>query len=211
MPEVWRKTDPLFRIIIWQSTESTDELLAAARLSDSDLTAFHSFKSDKRKREWVSVRTALRMLDPAVQGSITYNADGRPNLIGDRSISISHSGNYIAIMLSDAGKTGIDIEEIHPRIELLAKKFVNENEKSFIMHANQMRIYHVIWGAKEVLFKIYSRGGIDFRKDLHVNPFEYQVDGSCYASIKKNEYERSFHVYYHEMSGYMLAYTVGEE
>ncbi len=113
-------------------------------------------------------------------------------------------------MVSDEKHIGIDIEEIHPRIDTLSKKFVNEKEFTFIDQINRVEKLHVIWGAKEVLYKIYSRGGVDFRKDLRVDQFEYSSKGRCKAFIKKFDFEESFIVYYLTLDGYMIAYSKGE-
>jgi len=207
MPEVRRIEENHYKIIIWQSTESLDELLKEAALNEKDYAEYCSFQSETRKREWVTVRTALRHLLPGENAGITYDNNRRPHLIGSKSISISHSGPYIAVMVADEKHIGIDIEEIHPRIDVLAKKFVNEEEFTFIDQKNRFEKLHVIWGAKEVLYKIYSRGGVDFKKDLHVNQFEYSTKGECKAFIKKFDLEESFIVYYESLGGYMIAYA----
>ncbi len=207
MPEVWRKSENNYQIIVWQSTESLDDLLKLSELNEKDFSEYLSFHSETRKREWVTVRTALRQLLPDEEESITYDLNRRPKLIDKKSISISHSGPYIAVMVADGKPIGIDIEEIHPRIDVLAKKFVNEQEFSFIDQNNRFEKLHVIWGAKEVLYKIYSRGGVDFKKDLHVSPFEYAANGECNALIKKFDFEESFIVYYEKLGGYMIAYA----
>lgn len=209
MPEVWRKEDSDYRIMVWQSTESLEFLLKEADLNEKDFAEYCSFQSETRKREWVTVRTALRHLLPGENAGITYDKNRRPQLIGKKSISISHSGPYIAVMVADESRIGIDIEEIHPRIDVLAKKFVSEKEFSFIDQKNRFEKLHVIWGAKEVLYKIYSRGGVDFKKDLHVNQFEYSTKGECIAFIKKFDFEESFIVYYRSLGGYMITYAVG--
>jgi 4'-phosphopantetheinyl transferase EntD len=207
MPEIWRKDEPNYHIIIWQSTEPVEELLNSARLNEQDFSEFSSFKSDTRKREWVTVRTALHALLPGENQSISYDSHGKPTLYGDRSISISHSGEFIAVMIAEGSRIGIDIEVIHPRIETLSRKFVNERERDFI-NQDVFEKLHIIWGAKEVLFKVYSLGGLDFRKDMLVEPFEYQTNGSCHAFIKKKLYEKNFHVYYQRINQYMVVWTV---
>ena len=210
MPEVWRKKGSNYDIIVWQSTEPVSELLAASRLSENDLSAYNSFKSETRKREWVTVRTALRNLDPHSDPDISYNENGKPFLVDDRPLSISHSGEFVAVMTGKDLPIGIDIEEIHPRIERLARKFVNETESTFIEGNHRQKKLHVIWGAKEVLFKIYSKGGVDFKRELMVSPFEILSNGLCHASIKKNDFDKNLIVYYHELSGYMLAWALVE-
>lgn len=191
MPEIWRKTEPKYSIIIWQSIEPIAELLTSARLNETDYSKYCSFLSDTRRREWVTVRTALNVLLENENGNIIYNANGRPELVGQKPISISHSGQYIAVMIAEQSRIGIDIEEIHPRIERLARKFVNDEENAFIGQDHRIEMIHVIWGAKEVLYKIHSRGSVDFKKDLLVSQFEFNETGNCHAFIKKNLLKKS--------------------
>jgi 4'-phosphopantetheinyl transferase len=210
MPEIWRKKETNFNIIVWQSIEPVTMLLEAARLSEPDYLAFLSFKSETRKREWTTVRAALRHLDPLSDNTINYNENGRPQLVGEKAISISHSGDIITVMTCDNARIGIDIEKIHPRIEKLAPKFVNEKEFGFIDSLDRQKKLHIIWGAKEVLFKIYSKGNVDFRKELQVEPFENSTKGICKASIKKTDFEKNLIVYYEQIGSYMLTYSIEE-
>jgi 4'-phosphopantetheinyl transferase len=211
MPEVWRKKESNYDIIVWQSTEPIADLLEAAQMSEQDISTFNAFRSETRKREWVTVRAALRKINPLSNPDITYNENGKPFLVDDRPLSISHSGPFVALMTGHTSALGIDIEEIHPRIERLALKFVNAEESIFIDQINRQHKLHVLWGAKEVLFKIYSKGNVDFRKDLCVSKFDLAESGYCFASIKKNDFERNLIVYYHQLDNYMLAYCVDQD
>lgn len=211
MPEVWQKTGENFRIIVWHSTEPLNELLTKAFLSEMELERWKSFRSESRKREWLTVRIVLNILLPHLNsGSINYDKNGKPHLIGESSISISHSHGFIAVMTSAVKKTGIDIEQIHPRIESLSKKFISNEEKKIITDKYQLEQMHIIWGAKEVLYKIHSIGQIDFIKDIHVHPFEYSNEGSLKASILNKSYDHDFQISYEKTGQYMLTWGMDD-
>lgn len=210
MPELWRKADTNSTIILWKSSESFDELLIRADLSKEESVRLLSFSSESRKREWLTVRIVVKSFLPAKEDSkIDYDGNGKPLLAGGRSISISHSGDCIAVMITTIGKPGIDIEHIHPRIINLARKFISEKEKK-ILNANKItEELHVIWGAKEVLYKIYSLGNVDFIKELAVHPFVYSDEGKISATISKENFQNTYTIFHKKIDAFMLTWATG--
>ena len=211
MPVVWQRTNNVFSILVWHSSETIDVLLQNADLKNKDVIDWQSFKSESRKREWLTVRNALKELIPSSKNVILfYDGNGKP-LLEDGYISISHSHNYIALMYSKISGIGIDIEIIHPRILKLLQRFLNEKEKEYIIPMNNVEMIHAMWGAKEVLYKIHSLGNIDFKKDLFVHSFSYDKSGSIHASILKKGYEEKLNVFYEQLDGYMLTWAYRDE
>jgi phosphopantetheinyl transferase len=210
MPVTWRKTSTNYSIVVWQSKEPIAELLKNANLNKEELAEWNSFQSEKRKREWLTVRNALKTLVSDDESStIIYDSNGKPHL-SKSSISISHSHEFIAVMISDSPSIGIDIEVVHPRIEILSRKFLSEKEKPDLSDTRHLEKLHVLWGAKEVLFKIHSIGGIDFKKDLFVHPFNYENPGLLTASILKPGYVKNYPIQYEKIERHMLTWSASE-
>jgi phosphopantetheinyl transferase len=89
--------------------------------------------------------------------SIGYHSSGKPYLENSNAhISISHTKDYAGIIISDSFGVGLDLERIHPRIEKIAHKFVSPEEEKIIQGKNSLEKLFVIWGVKEVLFKVNS-------------------------------------------------------
>lgn len=209
MPKVWLQSGENYSIIVWHSTEPIEELLENARLSESEYTKWRAFLSNARKREWLTVRNAVRILIPGnPQNVIHYDENGKPKLTY-KSISISHSNDFIAVMISEKENIGIDIEEIGTRIERLSQKFLSVNEKQYGYSSKHIEKLHVMWGAKEVLFKIHSIGNLIFISDLLVHPFIYTGSGVVQATILKKGFEKDYPVNYLQMNDYMLVWGVG--
>src|SRR5205823_6141205 len=107
---------------------------------------------------------------------------------------------------------GVDIERIHPRIKKIAPKFLSEREKNDLQRETQKaelpRLY-IIWGAKEVLFKIYGRGGILFKEHLLTGSFAVTGKGTLTAQIVKGAYNNGFLINYEFINGLLLAYSFG--
>ena len=127
------------------------------------------------------------------------------------SISISHTNNFVAVLISDCAHVGIDLETIQPRIEEIAKRFVTMEEEKFIEPDKKIIYHHVIWGTKETLFKIYSKGELNFLEDLHVKKFLFEEQGELTGEIAKGIYKKEFRVFYEKRSNLMLVYAMAEE
>lgn len=129
----------------------------------------------RRRTEWLSSRYLVHFLSGREKrGKLIKDEFGKPFLEdSDHFISISHSGNMSAVVASK-NKVGIDIQKHVERITRIAHKFVNEDERLFL---NEDKAYipslHIIWGAKESLYKAYGRQKIDFRKHLKIKPFVF--------------------------------------
>ncbi len=210
MPVVWQKQNKEYSLLVWKSIEQMSDLLQNAALSQRETADWNSFKSESRKREWLTVRNALKLLIPGANGSsIYYDGNGKPQIIADGFISISHTQEYIAVLKSNISEIGVDIEFIHPRIEKLSQKFLSDDEKLAVSDENKIEKLHVIWGAKEVLYKIHSIGGIDFKKDLSVHPFDYHVNGELKASILKKGFKQDYKISYEKTDQCMLTWAIG--
>ena len=61
----------------------------------------------------------------------------------------------------------------------------------------------MIWGAKEALFKLYGKGGVSFKEDLTVMPFQYQGKGRFYGKISKDDIDQFFHINYERIDNYL--------
>ncbi len=207
MPIVYQKVHLSSHLAVWESTEELDLLFKKALLSNDEVALFRNFKSESRKREFLTVRVLLNELFPNQKLSILYSKTGKPNLAGSMNISISHTRNFVAIMVGEFQHGGIDIETINERIFKLATKFLNEKELNFIGNNPSAEILQIVWGAKEVLYKIHEIGDVDFKKHLNVNEFTESTLGNLVADITKTGFEKSYSVYFEKFSPLMITWA----
>jgi len=209
MPISFLKNDKDFQLGIWRMEEPLDDLLKMIQLSSNDLKTLGNFKSEYRKREWIAVRIVTKQLLNIPEVSIVYEENGKPRLAdSDFSISISHTKNFVSVLLSKYKNAGIDIETIQPRIEKIAKRFVTKQEELFIEPDKKIIYQHVIWGTKEVLFKIYSKGELNFLDHLHVEKFQLEEKGELVGRIEKENFKKSLKVFYELTGDKMLVYSM---
>jgi 4'-phosphopantetheinyl transferase len=210
MPLDYQKTTENFQLGIWRLDESLEELLTLLKLPEKDQQTLADFKSEYRKREWLTVRVLLKVLMPSAHLSIRYDANGKPHLNGqEHSISISHTKNFVALILGKDAEIGVDLETIQPRIEKIAKRFVTEGEDTFIEPSKRINYQHVIWGTKEVLFKIYGKGELHFLDNIKVERFSLEEKGELSGRIVKGDVDKRYPVFYERRNNLMLVYAVG--
>lgn len=173
------------RTAVWEVKEDEFSLLETVSLHESDRHTLSLISNPGRRIEWLAVRALLKEFYPSGP-TIDYLENGRPILVNHPDkISISHSGNMVAIALHSEQSPGIDIEMIHPRIFKIATRFLNELEKKHLGPHPSAEQLTIIWGAKEVMFKVYELGGISFKNDFSVNPFTISEKGLLDGIIHK--------------------------
>jgi 4'-phosphopantetheinyl transferase len=196
------------QIAIWQMTESVNELFALAEASEKMNGEVEQLRTETRKKEWLTVRILLKdILNIAHPDEVIYDDKGKPHLKkGNGHISFSHTKNFAAIIFHPDKNVGIDIEKIHERIEKISHKFVNDRESAFIKGNKRTETLHAIWGVKEVLFKIYGKGGVDFRKHLLVHPFIAATEGTVDAEIRLESAASRLQINYFFGDGLVVVY-----
>jgi 4'-phosphopantetheinyl transferase len=195
MPLFYSLEEKSFRLAVWKMDEELEELLTMASLSDSDLQRLNSFTHEPRKKEWICIRMLLKRL--GYNASIGYHETGKPFLENSTAnISISHTKDFAGIMLSDSTLVGLDLERIHPRIEKIAHKFLSREEEANLPTTNHLEHLFVIWGVKEVMFKMHHIGELLFKDHLNVKPFTFRSKGTAEASINKDDFQKYFSLEY---------------
>ncbi|MBW4359481.1 4'-phosphopantetheinyl transferase family protein [Flavobacterium taihuense] len=164
--------NPSTQILVWEITESYQELFEAVVLNDSNMNRLNGMKSEIHQRAFLSVRKLFQIAG-YTDFDLYYDEFGKPHLHDGKHISITHSHQFSAIILSDE-VVGIDIELQREKIIRIADKFA-DTEFSFLNpdeKTEYIRKLTVIWGVKEAIFKIRNEKGISFRDHIKVEAFE---------------------------------------
>ena len=161
---------------IWQITEAEDFFLEKVPLK-KDVS--HPFK----RLQHLAGRYLLSFLFPDFPLEEIQIADTRQPFLQNEKyhFSISHCGHYAAALVSRDSRVGVDIELITPRIGIVARKFLNEEEAHFINEDYAMfldqwglggkvhqEFLTLIWSAKEAIFKWYGKGELDFKHHMQL-------------------------------------------
>lgn len=213
MPLFLRKTIAEDTVLgVWKITENSDELVAKLQLKQQEINLFDSFKNETRKRTWLGSRVLVREL-MGTSSYIDLQADeyNRPVIINfPHELSISHSYDFAAVVLSKNKCIGVDIEVVKDKIERIKNKFLTDVELDFMQGPDRIKQLYVCWCAKEALYKLYGKKALSFKDDMRIYPFEYNVFGTIQAEISANKITRVFNLEYCEIENYMLSWVVSD-
>ena len=145
---------------IWEIKENLE---SAVEIYNKSIP--QEFKSEKRQLEYILTRLLLQQIDENLR--ISYNQFGAPKLNDGRKISISHSNDLITIVISEK-KVAIDIEKISNKPLKIKHKFISKNDNIL---DNKMEAT-LAWSAKEAVYKLHQKGGIDFKKDIIIQKID---------------------------------------
>lgn len=182
-----RNIDNYTQLAIWKMSEPLKELVQLGMAIPENI------KSNKKMKEWMCSRLLLKQLAP--NSNISYNQHGAPILTNGRAISISHSHEYCAILVS-MQTAAVDIEFISTKANRLKDKFISKEEEGLI---KKSEIYTLIWCAKECLFKIHQKGKLIFKEDLIIN----KIEEKFITSLLKNT---TYKLHYEKFEDYFLVY-----
>lgn len=202
------KLHPEGLIGIWEIHEDESFFLNELELYPGEGRQLKEIKG-YRRLEWLACRHLVHVLSGRkIRGAILKDKFGKPFLEeSEWHISMSHSGGRAAVIAAPY-LVGVDIQTIVPRILKLAPRFSNKEELNCIEIAeNSVEVAHIIWGAKESLFKVYGKGQIDFRKDLSVHPFEYAHNGGLFqCHVLNHNFTHTFFGKYYKMKNFIFVY-----
>jgi len=156
---------------------------------------FNKLKNNKRKLEYVCTRLLLKEFERNLK--ISYNKYGAPILNNNKCISISHSNNLVAIIISDK-KVGIDIEKISKKPLLISDKFISKND-NISMDTNDTCL---AWSAKEAIYKLHEIGGLDFKNDILIQKINKEKN-----IIKAKFKNKTLFLNYQKINNHFLVYV----
>ena len=195
------------QVYIWKVTEPEDELACNILLTEHCEKRMVGMKSELHRRAFLSIRH-LFVEAGFEDKDVYYNKFGKPFLHDGRYISITHSNEFTAIIVSDAIEVGIDIEKQRDKILRIAHKFTPLHEYRTLANSEAIiRKLTLVWGAKESLYKIYGQQGLSFLKHIDVNDFSFE-DTKTTAQIAYQGQKSNYDVAYLEFEGFTCVYAL---
>lgn len=196
------------RIGIWEIDESEETLLNFFGDKVAVLGQISAVTNLARRREKLAVRILLKTLT-GEEKMIVYLPSGKPEL-ADKSfnISISHTEGFAVLALHPEQNIGIDIEHISDRAERLLSRFLSLKEREALDKGNSTVVSLLCWSAKETVYKLLSREGVDFANDIFIHPFRL-IDNKLMATEYHTGKKRKFILDFEVTAQYVL--TVGIE
>jgi len=196
-------------LIIWHITEQLADLEIISKdcLQTSDFEEFNNINNIRRKKEWLIVRILVFKL-LGKYSKIYYDKNKKPFLANNQTISISHSQNYVGILLTNSKFAGLDIEQISEKIENVINKFLSTDEIKNIHPKDKYLTYTILWAAKETLYKLYGKKELIFKSNLHVESFIPQNQDIIHGFININEKTEKYNLNYFILNDNIVVWCI---
>ena len=217
-----QRLSPTAVLGLWHLTETPEELWHLLPQHEGYQALMPATADATRQAQWLAGRVLIHFLTTEITGEISHSivmrndATGRPWLAGSGhglSVSLSHSGTWVAAVLADGGRVGVDIEVIRNKAERLAGKFLAADEWAAAQAATHAAPsaadahYTLLWSAKETLYKLAGHRGIIFKTQLLVGSFTPQQSGEIPATLVLGGAETRHCICYSQPApGYVLTY-----
>lgn len=194
------------QILVWKITESFDELFGGVQLNEKSYSRLTGMKSQLHQRAFLSVRKLLQEIGYS-DYDLFYDEFGKPHLNDGNHVSITHSHEFSAIIVSNQ-IVGIDMELRREKIKIIADKFINYEFHFLNKNDNENYISKltVIWGIKEAIFKIRNEPGISFKNNIKVISFDINSN-QARAWLQMANVKEAFLVYFEEIENFILVYA----
>lgn len=196
---------------LWRIDESEAVLYNRIQLSKAETDQFKSIKGEGRRKEFLAARHLLHKLSGREnRGVLIKDEFGKPYLEDSRfSVSISHTDSLSAA-IGYPQNCGVDVQVFVPKIRRLAPRFMGVAENAQLTDANRLIFQHLVWSAKEAMYKAYGRRELDFRAHLFVDLAGIPLErGKTIGRLQKDdltiEYTLDYRIY---ERNYMLVVAI---
>ena len=194
---------PKTRVVIWEINESLQDLESKVVLSEYSLKLLNQKKSEIHKKQFLAIKNIFNFLC-IDDKDLKYDIVGKPIFSQNKKLSISHSGNYAALITSNHN-VGIDIEKISDKAIKIKDKFL-QIELNYPQEFNN-QISLVYWNIKESIYKAVGITGIDFKKNILALPLDINAS-KCKSWYVNNDDIYSFETYFRISKNYTLAFVI---
>ena len=185
---------------LWRIDDLEDIMDPNNELNSDDYQIFLSRKANHMKRQFLASRKLIALVDPDLK--VSYK-DDIPFLSDNRSISISHSEEMVAILISKESGIGVDVEKINKKVDSIKSKFLNQKEISYLSGDGETRNLTRAWTAKEAIYKALRKPGIIFSENILLEEFDSEAKSGIGKFISSNQ-EKIFKLYFYDLDDYCL-------
>ena len=205
-----KKLDNKAEIAVWHVTESEEELLSLTSVPNDELEEISLFRSESQRRQKLAVRALINEVFEDKM-YLNHHDNGQPYLENcATNISITHTDNYVAIIIHDEEEVGIDMESLDRDFSVVEKKALSEDEIDDLEKDRRNEQLAIYWCAKEAIFKRMSQNRVVYAEQIEVEKFNVRKEGELEATfIHKDEHEEDFELEYMIFDRHVLVWLVG--
>jgi phosphopantetheinyl transferase len=174
--------DQSTKLAVWKIEESEDFFLSSVPVQ-RNITHPH------KRLQHLAGRFLLKYLFPDFPVALIKIADTRKPFLENEAyhFSISHCGDFAAVIVSRNRRVGVDIEVPDLKVVRIKNKFLHQQELKELeilqdhlksadnnklkneFNSAELRALTLLWSSKEAIYKWWSFGNVDFRENIRLN------------------------------------------
>jgi len=203
------KADSETDVFVWKISEEEVELRRDVNMQEKHQKRYENMLSESHRKGFLSVRKLLQAAG-YTDFDLNYDSNGKPSLADGKHISITHSFEFSAIIISTKN-VGIDIEKQREKITRIADKFIGTEFDFLDKNSNYIEDLSIVWGAKESLYKMCNSRSLSFKQNMHVQEFNHRHQaGNALVDCKELNFNQKFQFYFESFDGYTMVYALEE-
>lgn len=195
------KIKPNTNLYLWKITESYDWFCENVKLKEISFLRLESMKSESHRKGFLAVRMLLQEIGYS-DYDLFYDDFGKPHLQDGKHISISHSNDFSAVVISNE-ILGLDIEQLKEKTLKIAPRFMQIHHLEGLSFEEKLKKSTVVWGIKEAIFKIKNEKGISFPEHIFEKPFDLK-DKKAVGILQFNGKEEFFNAHFEQIENYIF-------
>ncbi len=202
--------DTRTRIGVWHITEDEQTLKTLASVPTDEMEEISFISNESLRKQKLAVRALLcEMFGEKVY--LSHHDNGKPYIENSvTNVSITHTPEYVAVILDDNEDVGIDMESLARDFSAVERKALSEDEIEDLDDDTKNEQLAIYWCAKEAIFKRISSYGVDFAEQIEVERFRPRGEGELEATfIHKDGYEEEFDLEYITFDNHILVWVIG--
>jgi 4'-phosphopantetheinyl transferase len=189
---------------LWHIDEPESYFGSGLHLAENEQSELAHLR-EMRRLEWLAARWLLhRFSGEKIRLPMAKDAFSKPFFPDDlqKTCSLSHSQGVVGALYAEGlgSEIGCDIQVMVEKIRRIAPKFVGAAEWAFIRSQPQAYyddFLHLIWTAKESMYKAYGLRELDFRGHLYIEPFGWDgCSARATGFIRKGSYEARYDLFF---------------
>ena len=180
MPQIPIEHTKRIHLYIWHIKESTEQL--KNMLQDEKAVETQKFVSINHQKQFLAKQILFERYD--LSEKVEYLPNGKPVCKNGRYISISHSGEYVVVAVSQE-PVGIDIERKNPKLHRIASRFRHPDDV-LPKAVDNLEQLQYLWTAKESIYKLAGMTGLSFKEDIRLTDFN-QNNTEATAILKRKD------------------------
>lgn len=193
------------KLLLWHIEESLNQLYEGVELTSESTERLNNMKSLVHKKGYLAVRHLLKEFGYA-DADLLYENSGKPSLRDGKCITISHSHNFAAVLISDVCM-GVDIEKQREKILRIANKFTPIQEYRTLANDDAIiRKLSLVWAAKEAIYKSFSTKGVSFLNHIDIHDFDLGNPETTATLQFKGKVQR-YEVFFLEFEDFACSYV----